>query len=1720
MKSYIQVAKDIIKSQINNNKSFTLIKLENFTNPRIYSEIYDVFKDDIDVKKSEFIAKLSSEKYDFWINNKDYNKTLESMGLNGLVSNERLTAYRNMKQNAGLDKAIIFLMGTEAVEDQGGLEDFYTINPEIIEGHIGYKYSQLFKLANINLNEEECESIDIVYSNIFKVVQKDLFKLSNFIDSIPTKIDFNELMNEIFNNLYETWNIPNIRNILKDLNKIKKTKKIENIEKAYKFANRIAINNLQKDKKIDKLIEDANLHYEKNKAELAIEFRDKFPEYNNIEEVAEDLKKYIQGTDIGIKHKLFKCDFSEISKILKLKPKEGTKPPRATTPKIYGDQYRAMFLPILLELNELTIEEKENINRIDININKITLANTKSKDKDKDNEELKCKWKSMCRFMGGIEKLFNQLEIVNSNGEVINLDIYSEDMDEKRVYTFNIDNTKDLIRSGILKSSSQAQQKSKIVLEYSVYNEDSETLIDKYEYEWNIPETEDWIYVFNFINGEFEKLIQQKHILPIGVSDKLDNAFNVKNEEEFIYTIKDLDIEYIDILKMHENKMARLHIKAEEMASLFIEFIKNIKTLGLFTSIYDNNQGLAIALKYIKNYNEMIKEVIEDIKENRNKDLANMISKALLIVNDKEVNSKSIKGAMMMPYHPVMLEKIIERYSYLSDGFKEIFDEICESDREEFKSKVIINKYDRFDQLATITSGSSVMIGSRNEFISSNQTYGFYSLYGEKSDNYKLSSVKVDFEIEEEFSEITQNNPISSHISKTINDYLNTYPSKIDGINVGFVNYNDYNHIILGLHDIISKTEKSDIKFKLNVFIYTNDYTYSGKNYIKYWLEKKFTEDDKVVVKVFFKYLDLNDTNDTKEYINKNINTSDLIFTNNILNLKEIEPEIDRGSLKNKHTEKRYPSVYLPIPCNEERLRKVCISQNQFECEENYTQLMIYINNSNIKEGKYRIVKKVELNKKIEKLIEALHERGNWIVMLDENIDKEILTLTSNKVIGFTTGNGYFGEINTAISTKDRHLLELERFMRRRLKNKFNSWSADEIKESAKNCVNSTRELDGSEILKAINPEDESINNYLAYMLTSTYEGMFDDEKNKDFYIRKIVSLDSHSHLFDNQLELSKSRNVNSRPDFMIIEIPKENNGTDEPYINIKIKIIECKLAKENDIHKQKAMEQVEEGYNRLSKIWNSNNESIDKRFWFNQLYRILAYDNSSKKFDDIEYDNFISNKLSGINEGKFDIEFEKYIYAYWIDKETKEICDEEIYSGEKQEIKLRMFGNQSIKTLLTSDFVASEEYDNETKDFDEIEDNEIEQIIEKEAEVIVEDQNPPGKVEIDEDNNLLIDNGIISLLEKSNNEIIEDEEELIKRRIQILRNELEIRGIKIMPNDYIIGPDIVRIRVILGTGVDFSKIEKHSENMKLWLKINETPFVFISDGYVNIDIVRAQRQMIRMGDIFEKLNTKSEKYKNYKEKFYVLLGEDILGEPNIIDMSDSNSPHLLVAGQTGSGKSVLLNSMLVSIMAMYESDEVEMILIDPKQVELSLFEESPFTKNNHIAAESEEAIQLLNDSVVEMEKRYKLFRENRVKNITDYNKKYPHTKMKRILIVFDEFGAMVEESKVVKDKIEYAIKQLSQKARAAGIHMIICTQTPRADIITTTIRNNLTARIALKVADNTASGLIIDTKGAESLLGKGDMLVKTADSSKLIRTKSPFIDEDEVYKIIDYINE
>ena len=222
----------------------------------------------------------------------------------------------------------------------------------------------------------------------------------------------------------------------------------------------------------------------------------------------------------------------------------------------------------------------------------------------------------------------------------------------------------------------------------------------------------------------------------------------------------------------------------------------------------------------------------------------------------------------------------------------------------------------------------------------------------------------------------------------------------------------------------------------------------------------------------------------------------------------------------------------------------------------------------------------------------------------------------------------------------------------------------------------------------------------------------------------------------------------------------------------------------------------------------------------------------------------------------------------------------------------------------------------------------------------------------------------------------------------------------------------------------------------------------------------------------------------------------------------NGTEPHMLVAGSTGSGKSVSLNSIVMSMMCLYTPEELKFVFIDPKQVEFSMFEDVQHT--DKVLLDLMDSADYLDVMIMEMENRYSKFKDAYAKNLKEYNEALIEENkslevLPRIVIIFDEFADFMMQDKEFAQRIETAIKRIGQKGRAAGIHMIVCTQSPKAEIISTTIKNNLLARLGLKVTDAVASNVVLDTSGAENLAGKGDYLLKK--DREPVRGKSPYLE-------------
>ncbi len=278
----------------------------------------------------------------------------------------------------------------------------------------------------------------------------------------------------------------------------------------------------------------------------------------------------------------------------------------------------------------------------------------------------------------------------------------------------------------------------------------------------------------------------------------------------------------------------------------------------------------------------------------------------------------------------------------------------------------------------------------------------------------------------------------------------------------------------------------------------------------------------------------------------------------------------------------------------------------------------------------------------------------------------------------------------------------------------------------------------------------------------------------------------------------------------------------------------------------------------------------------------------------------------------------------------------------------------------------------------------------------------------------------------------------------------------------------------------------------------------------IGIEIPNKETETIYLKEILE-----TKLFKSAASSLTLAVGKDIVGNPFVTDLK--KLPHLLIAGTTGSGKSVGVNAMLVSLLYRNSPDQLKLLMIDPKMLEFSIYNDIPHLLTP-VITQPKQAVVALANMVVEMEKRYKLMSKTKTKNIENYNEKalkegreeFPY-----IVVIIDELADLMMTAG--KD-VEFYIARLAQMARAAGIHLIVATQRPSVDVVTGLIKANLPSRISFKVGQKIDSKIILDTQGAESLLGKGDMLFTPPGTSNIIRLHAPFVTEEEIESIVEFL--
>lgn len=370
-----------------------------------------------------------------------------------------------------------------------------------------------------------------------------------------------------------------------------------------------------------------------------------------------------------------------------------------------------------------------------------------------------------------------------------------------------------------------------------------------------------------------------------------------------------------------------------------------------------------------------------------------------------------------------------------------------------------------------------------------------------------------------------------------------------------------------------------------------------------------------------------------------------------------------------------------------------------------------------------------------------------------------------------------------------------------------------------------------------------------------------------------------------------------------------------------------------------------------------------------------------------------------------------------------------------------------------------------------------------------------------------------LELIKTTSDDLSIFNDEIPKKRVA-LENALESFGIPAKVQNVVIGPTVTRYEIQMPEGISVKRVLTLDADIAYALSAKgiriEAPVP--GRSVVGVEVPNSKIAKVSIKDILA-----SKEFNLSPSPLTFALGKDITNGVKVCNLQ--KMPHLLVAGTTGSGKSVCLNSIIVSILYKAAPDEVKFIMIDPKQVELSMYEGLPHLIVPRVITDPTKAVNALQWAVDEMERRFNLIRDERVRNIDEYNKiekvlTYKVKKMPYIVIIFDEFADFMA---VAKNEIEDKIRRLAGKARAAGIHLILATQRPSTDVVTGTLKANLPSRIAFKVAGRVDSEVILGATGAEKLLGYGDMLYKPTDSN-MLRIQGCFIDTPETKDIVNYI--
>ena len=1283
----------------------TMIRVDGFDNIKIYEQVASKLSEELLKEGLTLDIKLAKNKWNAFKKKTDNTTILQSMMQHNWVAEEdSMTHYRNLHNSN-----VVVLLGTEDEEDKGGLANFQSITPDILIKTLNGKYHMFFN--DESLTDSDNEVIDRLYKDLFEFEAIDICKLSDIADSWDEKISNSKDFIELFFNELPTWGLPLRRLELPKRQEIMGRKNV--LAGCHRFIVRQPFNSKMSITQYNKYMKRID-YYNSGEADLA-----KYPGDNdcwseqgisNYDEFSKVLKEFIIGENLSENtSKLLTVDYSIVEDVLEIGVPTGKKPPKDKVKTLIGEPLEVFTNALFTTL--------AHIKNADISIENIEFRFSQAEivcmysdiEDDEEQQQLLDTWKAICTHCGGvIEYLNKRMWTVNNND--IALSCQPEGfLIPAQAYHF-------IEEDAMIKSASANKSVSKISFSTCYYVNGKKF---HHDFQWKFGATNSWDK--NFGELCLQDFCKDKEGINIPVSEitKINSLIFSKSEEEFFDRLKESDIsfdfnlaDYIDRKIPADEKV--ISARFDEVGKAFTEFAYTIANEGFYTCLAKDCSEISKLCSAYANLGKYLRE--RTFPENL-KWILDAYVNSFNIIGDISVfeAEKEIESCIVPAWHPATLEKINDQKIFFLDGCGEWWNEAQE--KEKVTEKEISDTLSDLLQMSMLQSTLDLFPSYGQVYFGTIASYGAFSLYGRndiKNENRLRDMIHKDAIFDDDFdkNEVARLNDNAKMIYGVMLDYAKAFPNSADNLSIVFIDPSELQPIVAAMYKYIDTRRKNNATAKVDISlrILVKPENKGGRNYLAYWMDEFFSQDENVNIHTY-----LNEWS-SKAQLEKLLNgNNDIAFVMDILKVNNLGFVASHSNVSLAPSQCRFPIVYKPTPISSTSVKRTIeLSQPQFKAAYEHTQIVRYRNNmEKIPDEMYIASREVSIDSDGQAIVHFLHEKAYWVVCVDSGMDGALLRRDdvhqqAYNIIGFSTGKGAYGQYNLTITTRKTILETIRKKLEDRLYSLF-KWDKEQIKKAAQLCIDEASGLDGISLLSAINPKDENIREFLAYILTSLME----EKSRSDSVLKMVVHLDSYRHWFDGDIDKDEDNSA-SRPDFLILEA----FFTDDEKLKLKATVTECKTSiyANAEQHKSHALEQVKHGVRTLSKIFNPNSKSIKRRYWYAQLYRALAFaqvtfSNNTEEFAEV------SSKLRSILDGNYEIEWNSRILGFWIDMPG----DKKIENVSDDGTTICDVSQKVIQSFLLENRVSDVDFVNiDAKDF--IEDDEQQERI-KERERILEEE-------------------------------------------------------------------------------------------------------------------------------------------------------------------------------------------------------------------------------------------------------------------------------------------------------------------------------------------------------------------------------------------------------------